>query len=159
MSEHFIVTREHRRFIEFADAVRRGHTIGLCFGPAGVGKTLSARQYARWDEAHDLLTYWGPRSDNDAEIYAALAGSRTLLYTPTVLTTPRGLKDELDEAIARANTCIEEHLAPPGKHKPERWGWRHVKNRVQLIIVDESERLRPRCWTSCATDTTATTSP
>ncbi|MCG7433475.1 ATP-binding protein, partial [Kocuria indica] len=56
MSQRFIVTKEHRRFTQFADAVRRGHTIGLCFGPAGVGKTLSARRYAHWEKAYDLLT-------------------------------------------------------------------------------------------------------
>ncbi len=33
MSQRFIVTKEHRRFTEFADAVRRGHTIGLWFPP------------------------------------------------------------------------------------------------------------------------------
>ena len=136
MSHRFIVTKEHRRFTEFADAVRRGHTIGLCFGPAGVGKTLSARRYARWDKAQDLLTYWGPRSDSDSKIYAALAKSRTVLYTPSVLTTPRALKDELDQAIARTNICIEQHLTPDRQVTPETGGWRHGRNGTAARVGD-----------------------
>ncbi len=143
MSTRFIVTREHRRFTEFANAVRRSCTIGLCFGPAGVGKTLSARRYAHWDKSHDLLTDWGPRTDNDTKIYAALARGRTVLYTPSVLTTPRALKDELDQALSRTNICIEQHLIPAGQSPRDTWGRRQTKNHVQLIIVDESERLRP----------------
>jgi len=142
MSTRFIITREHRRFTEFADAVRRSCTIGLCFGPAGVGKTLSARRYAHWEQCHQLLTDWGPRTDNDAKIYAALARRRTVLYTPSVLTTARALKDELDQAISRTNICIEQHLRPAAADRQDPWDWRrYTKKHVQLIIVDESERL------------------
>ena len=100
----FIVTKEHRRFVEFADAVRRERYIGVCYGPAGVGKTLSARRYAHWDTAEDLLETWGPREDNDAKVYAALARSRTVLYTPVVKGTHKELVEDL-HASPRASTA------------------------------------------------------
>ncbi len=59
MSRDFIVTKEHRRFIEFANAVRKERTIGICHGDAGVGKTQSGRRYAHWD----TLEPSGLRSD------------------------------------------------------------------------------------------------
>ena len=37
MNQAFIVTKEHRRFTEFANAVRKEKTIGICHG-AGMGK-------------------------------------------------------------------------------------------------------------------------
>ena len=136
--EQFIVTKEHRRFTEFADTVKRQHTIGICYGPAGIGKTLSARRYSNWDKAHTLIEEWGRREDSDALVYAALAKSRTVLYTPSVMLTPRMLKDELDEVFLRVSLSIEEHLKSIGK-SPKKGAFPIV----ELIIVDESERLSP----------------
>lgn len=79
-AEEFIVTKEYRRFTEFGDACRRDRYIGLCYGPPGVGKTLSARQYARWDliEAARPHDRWPERPP------AAALPCRTVRYTAPV---------------------------------------------------------------------------
>ena len=133
----FIATKEHRRFVEFADAVRREAFIGVCLGPAGVGKTLSARRYAHWDLAERLLEQWGPREPTDHKIYAALARSRTVFYTPPVKSTYKQLVQDLNELLTRVDICIDEHVREPGLIH------RGVVEHTKLIIIDESERLSP----------------
>jgi DNA transposition AAA+ family ATPase len=133
----FIVTKEHRRFTEFAHALRQHRTIGVCFGPAGVGKTLSARRHAHWDLAEPLLQTWGPREPSDDQVYAALARSRTVFYTPTVGGTLRELRKDLHLMTSRVESCIEQH------HGLNSDGQRGVArdSMIELIIIAEAERL------------------
>lgn len=137
-AQSFIATKEHRRFAEFADAVRRQHTIGICYGQAGIGKTLSARRYANWHKAENLIEQWGPRDDSDFQIYAALARARTVFYTPAVLTSPKQIHAELEHISTRVSICVDQHLEKIGKKTgpPTRTG-----KHVELLIIDESERL------------------
>jgi DNA transposition AAA+ family ATPase len=80
----FLVTSEYRRFAEFCDACRHYRYIGLCYGPPGVGKTLSARHYAHWDTFEALPSVW----QADDEALAAFAGADTVLYTPEIVNSP-----------------------------------------------------------------------
>src|SRR4030095_296996 len=123
----FIATKEHRRFTEFAEAVRKHRYVGLCYGAAGVGKTLSARRYAHWDVAGPYIEAWKSRRNPlRPKVNAALASARTVFHTPSVLGTLRDLRETLDEHIGRVDSCIDEHLH------------RHVKG---CRIVDSYEPL------------------
>jgi DNA transposition AAA+ family ATPase len=57
---------------------------------------------------------------------------------PEVLTIPRQLRDDLRDITTRVDICIGEHLQhinPTAKPRPQ------LQGNVELIIVDESERL------------------
>ncbi|OXJ06542.1 AAA family ATPase [Burkholderia sp. AU6039] len=132
----FIVTAEYRRFSEFAVAVRRHRYIGLCYGPAGVGKTLSARRYAHWDLAEPLLLTWGPRDRSDARVYAALARSRAVFYTPTVGGLQTEFRKEIKLLSDRVSCCIDQAVRT-GPVRPVNADLA----RAELFILDEAERL------------------
>jgi DNA transposition AAA+ family ATPase len=86
-----VITTEHRRFAEFCDACRRYAYIGLCYGPPGVGKTLSARHYANWNQIEAYSPY---SLASDAEL-AALLGSQTVFYTPKVVNSPKQIEEDI----------------------------------------------------------------
>jgi DNA transposition AAA+ family ATPase len=86
----FVETSEHRKFVEFSDACKAYRYIGLCYGPPGVGKTLSARRYSRADS---LAGYdrW-----NDATMPSIMFD--TIMYTAEVVNTPSRVSSDLDRA-------------------------------------------------------------
>ncbi|MDN5606082.1 MAG: AAA family ATPase, partial [Kocuria sp.] len=129
------------RFKEFATAVRKDKTIGICHGEAGVGKTLSARRYAHWDEVGTFVDEWGPRTDDDAKVHATAHRSRTIFYTPEVLPRHKQIMTDIQHLQMRVGICVDEHLRAIGKVTGFRVG--DVTKLVELVIIDEAERLTP----------------
>ncbi|MFB4268752.1 AAA family ATPase [Nonomuraea sp. GTA35] len=136
---NLISTKEHRRFCEFADTVRGSRYIGVCYGPAGVGKTLSAHSYARWPEQRPLLEMphaladWFHAGANRPDWH-------TVLYTPLINTPPgRALTDLTDltnrHAMVRARN-IDDPKRETNLHGASLY--------TELVIIDESERLTTR---------------
>ncbi|MBF6169751.1 AAA family ATPase [Streptomyces gardneri] len=130
----FLVTKEHRRFTEFADACRRDRYFGLCYGPPGGGKTLSARRYATWDSIEPRLWNWhvnyAQGSDRD--------NWHSLFYTPVVGATACNIDTDLRNMAQRLALLrsigwddSRAHNLPHGSD-----GF------TELLIVDEADRLK-----------------
>lgn len=135
----FLVTREHRRFTEFADTVRQHRYIGLCWGPPGVGKTLSARHYAgtddwvRWQRDLTTGTDLGP-------VPARVLQARTALWTPTVTASPREVDQALPRACQQISYAVDYHQH--GKVDPFVHTDSAGSGLTELLIVDEADRLK-----------------
>jgi hypothetical protein len=139
-SPAFLITKEYRRFTEFADAVRRNRYIGLCYGPPGVGKTLSARHYSHWDTTEEYLSRLQQRAPDRLLFRAPPAGldsGRTVFWTAPVLVTARQISGDLASWCHAVDTAIRQ--LPTAGWRPQRPGsFPHV----ELIVVDEADRLK-----------------
>jgi DNA transposition AAA+ family ATPase len=103
---NFIVTQEYRRFAAFCDACRRDGYLGLCYGPPGVGKTLSARYYTNWDKVEVYHPY---KFASDAE-FAGVVGSTSILYTPPVVNSPGRIVRDIQLKRQALQALALEHL-------------------------------------------------
>lgn len=133
----FQTTREHRRFTEFADTVRTHRYIGLCWGPPGVGKTLSARHYAGSD---DREQWKSPFPEDLAPVPERVLESRTAFFTPTVSATVREIDSGLPRACQQISFALDfaEHgVVDPYVHRESR-----SSGRTELLIIDEADRLK-----------------
>ena len=133
----FLVTKEVRRFAEFCDACRRYRYIGLCYGPSGVGKSLSARHYARWDIVEPRIVP-DPFAE-ESPVPPELATCRSILCTPSVTTSPKRLGEQVDQLCRSLSWAIEEVLQPEDplryRRRPGEW--------TELVLVDEADQLKP----------------
>jgi DNA transposition AAA+ family ATPase len=171
-SSAIVETLEHRRFAEFCDACRRYKYIGLCYGPPGVGKTLSARNYSRWDKVKE--------SDRWNSGPGQVPTLDTVFYTPSVVNAPgnvsadirrcrdtlrdlaiRPLRLEKEERLEVLRRRDEEHHAkllyeidwlaeslpechPTYGEVAKEYSIKELQIRdpTTLILVDEADRLR-----------------
>ncbi len=95
-------TLEHRRFAEFCDACRRYRYIGLCYGPSGVGKTLSAKRYSRWDEFRQADRWRGDSSEGPA--------LDTVFYTPSVVNSPGRIEADVSRSRGKLKDLARRPL-------------------------------------------------
>ena len=131
----FLVTKEYRRFAEFCDACLREKYIGLCYGEPGVGKTLSARYYAKWFFLENRLPTHLPY----LPLHPDLSSCRTLLYTAEISgAAPRIIKKRIEGMRTQLQRFIRELL--PEEQRPLIVS--DTDNYEHLIIVDEAERLK-----------------
>ncbi|MXM64778.1 AAA family ATPase [Streptomyces sp. HUCO-GS316] len=137
----FVITKEHRRFTEFADAVRRDRYIGLCYGPPGVGKTLSARHYAGWDEVAPYLDAF--TLINGRPVPESALTARTVVYTPEVYNTPRSVQKAITFYQDRLNYAVQlvHDGGLGGPDTAARFTTRAARN-TELLVVDEADRLK-----------------
>ncbi len=130
-ADEFLVTGE------FCDACRRDRYIGLCYGPPGVGKTLSARHYARWD----LIESARPRYLWRGEPPTAAVPCRTVLYTAPVTGSPGKIDRDVRDLRQRLSLLVEDAtLALQGDVGAGRAA--ASGDLTELLIVDEADRLR-----------------
>lgn len=127
--DRFVVTKEYRRFEEFCEACRRERYIGLCYGLPGVGKTMSARRYARWDliEGRDPF-------DPEADLSPILATCRALVITPGVTNSPRSIREQVEQGEIALRGLAGRAGRAAGKGHD-------FDGRCDLILVDEADWL------------------
>jgi DNA transposition AAA+ family ATPase len=140
-----IVTKEHRRFEEFADTVRRHRYIGVCWGPPGVGKTLSARHYAGADDWEQWQRAVGSYQGTGAGVTpgpvpARILQARTCLWTPTVTATAKEVDLALPRACQQISYAVDYHRH--GHVDPYVHTESAASGLTELLIIDETDRLK-----------------
>jgi len=129
---NFVETLEHRRFAEFCDACGRYKYIGLCYGPPGVGKTLSARRYSRWDCLQGIDPYTVPDKD-----LGSLKGVGTVFYTTGVINSPGQISSDIYRLRSRLQSLAREPLRREAAYKLKQIDIRDAKYVEEIFVTHD----------------------
>lgn len=134
----FVETLEYRRFAEFCDACRRYRYIGLCYGPPGVGKTLSARHYARWDAIQDVNVY--SIAEDDLRALISKGKPDTVFCTAAVINTPKSVESD----VARARSLMHRIACEP-LHREHKARFEQLQHQYERERTDYLARVDWMC--------------
>ncbi|PFK12711.1 AAA family ATPase [Bacillus cereus] len=142
---HFIETKEYKKFAEFCDACAEFKYIGICHGLPGVGKTISARQYANWNYTYSKINEFSVYSDHGKNIKDdTILKSNTVFHTaPSV--RPSRLYDMIKHTCFSLQMSKDGYLAIRDNYE-NNWTSSFKKadefSTIDLIIIDEIDRLK-----------------
>ena len=135
--DEFIVTKEYKRFREFCNACYKEKYIGLCHGQAGVGKSMSAKHFSSWDVIDKDIQRSVPfRVGLEPSI--DMRSHHTIIYTPEMINSPKSAKEDIGQLMHSFNRLKEKSLYKENIPIDVR-----LDNYVELIIIDEADRLQP----------------
>ncbi len=131
----FITTKEYRRFVEFCAACKKENYIGLCYGPAGVGKSVAADHLAKWYDVQSELQWQAKLALTYMRPPFKMNDFDTVIYTSEVSNSPTRVYMDIEKLISNFNKLVDKSLfrsclAPT--------------NYVKLLIIDEADRLQPK---------------
>lgn len=136
----FFDTHPYQQFVEFCETCRRFRYVGICYGPAGVGKTVAARLYAQWDAVEPFLLRTGVRMPVQG---AELVSPRVALYTPGPIAKPKQIENDVTMLFWSLQhlekIALHQHLEMAGSDE------RPFSDQIELLIIDNVHQLDPVC--------------
>lgn len=135
----FIATKQYKQFAEFCKACERDNYIGLCYGSAGVGKTESARHYSKWYQV--IQHFKGYTMTYNELPQFPMKNLSTIVYTPSQLMSSKDMLREI--SLFKREFGLLKERAIYGEEIPFD---AREKYHAKMIIIDESERLKPEAF-------------
>lgn len=106
-STDFIITKEYQRFEEFCDACFSEKYIGICYGAPGVGKTISAKHYSKWNH-YEQFVKSQLSNEERTQLNRQLRTDKAIYYTVPVVNNPRQIEKDLGKWRLRKQVSVYE---------------------------------------------------